>query len=138
MKVWIVEAGCYSDRHIIGVFTNEAEAKNIKRSLDASVSEWDTDEGLEGARKGLIWFEVEIDRKGEVLQVSRGDIQYYDPPVESVTSEFSYGFANRSPQGFVKNVMQINCYARDEAHAIKIASEHLTMTLARGDWDRKD
>jgi hypothetical protein len=134
MKVWIVEAGCYSDRRIIGVFTNEAEAKNIELSLDASVSEWDTDKGLEGARKGLPWYVVAIDRQGVVDDVLRGDIDYDDPPEEN-THRFQEEIINGK---WVNHMMVVHCYAKDEAHAIKIASELLTMTLARGDWDRID
>lgn len=132
MKVWVVETGCYSDRRITGIYTNEAEVENIRASFDCSISEWETDKGLEGARQGLTWFRVSIRRDGEVLDVELPSSDYNDPP-----SETSHYFCDWDSER-KKLAMNVDCWARDEQHAIKIASEYLTMTLARGDWDRID
>lgn len=42
MKVYVLEIGLYSDRHIIGVVETKEEAEKISQVLDADYSEWDT------------------------------------------------------------------------------------------------
>lgn len=47
MKVYVIEKGCYSDRHIIGVVETEEEAKKICKVYsddydDATYEEYDT------------------------------------------------------------------------------------------------
>ena len=50
MKVYVIEKGCYSDRHIIGIVESETEAKNVIEAIkcgsynDDSISyeEYDT------------------------------------------------------------------------------------------------
>lgn len=42
MKVYVIEKGLYSDRHIIAVVETEEEAEKISQVLDADYSEWDT------------------------------------------------------------------------------------------------
>ena len=49
MKVYVIEKGCYSDRHIIGVVETEEEAKKICKAVSghykidgASYTEYDT------------------------------------------------------------------------------------------------
>lgn len=33
MKVYVIEKGCYSDRHIIGIVESETEAKNVIKAI---------------------------------------------------------------------------------------------------------
>ena len=44
MKVYIIEKGAYSDRHVVGVTEAEEKAKKICEIIDADYSEWDTNQ----------------------------------------------------------------------------------------------
>lgn len=44
MKVYVMQRGQYSDRHIVGVVDDEEKAKTICSMLDAFYSEWDTNQ----------------------------------------------------------------------------------------------
>lgn len=44
MKIYVVEQGQYSDRHIIGVTDDKKKAEKVCGALDAWYSEWDTDQ----------------------------------------------------------------------------------------------
>ena len=44
MKVYVLEKGRYSDRHIIGVVDSKEKAEKISHMLDATSSEWDTEQ----------------------------------------------------------------------------------------------
>lgn len=41
MKVYVIQKGCYSDRHIVGVVETEKEAKNVCDAIKDC--EWDSD-----------------------------------------------------------------------------------------------
>ena len=42
MKVYVIEMGCYSDRHIVGVVETEEEAKRICNNI-SEIDDWDAD-----------------------------------------------------------------------------------------------
>ena len=44
MRVYVIEKGVYSDRHVIGVTDDRKTAKKLCDMLDASYSIWDTDQ----------------------------------------------------------------------------------------------
>lgn len=44
MKVYVLEKGQYSDRHIIGVVDSKEKAEKISHMLDATSTEWDTEQ----------------------------------------------------------------------------------------------
>lgn len=44
MKIYVMQKGQYSDRHVIGVTDNKDKAIKICDMIDANWSEWDTDQ----------------------------------------------------------------------------------------------
>lgn len=44
MKVYVLEKGQYSDRHVIGVVDSREKAEKISHMLDATSTEWDTEQ----------------------------------------------------------------------------------------------
>lgn len=42
MKVYVLEQGWYSDRHVIGVVETKEEAEKISKTLDCDYAEFDT------------------------------------------------------------------------------------------------
>ena len=77
---------------------------------------------------GLKRYEVELLRSGEIQmleakRMDRDEDELWESPETTWWIE---------PY---KRYIDVLCWAKDEEHAIKIAGEHLTMTLVRGDWD---
>ena len=133
-KVWIVFAGDYSDRHTVAVLDNEADVDVIRSAFAApDIEEWnigpDTAPDLSKIC-GLKRYEVELLRSGEIrmLEAKRMDCDEDELWESPETTWWIEPY---------KRYIDVLCWAKDEEHAIKIAGEHLTMTIARGDWDEQ-
>ena len=115
-QVFIVTAGDYSDYHICAVFeTKELAEAYIKAFSDRNyfgIEEYELNSTA--PQNGLKAYFVRMTRQGEV---------------ESVKAEDGdYGFYGRGEVAQVLktngvNKLFVHCFARDEAHAIKIAGE---------------
>jgi hypothetical protein len=129
-KVWIVFAGDYSDRHTVAVLDNEADVDVIRSAFaDTDVEEWET--GANGVfdlsrLKSVKRFFVMMDRRGDVLRCDKAAMNDRNWDELETTWYITSGVEAR---------LCVKCFARNEEHAIKIAGEHLTMALVRGDWD---
>ena len=119
MKVYVVTAGEYSDRRVVGVFSDKAKADDIlkheKESYRAfnKCEEFELDQLAELFQPGLFAYEVEF-KSGTmdvdvVRQVSFGE------HLDNIESDWSYFHA---------------VLARDEQHAIKIASDQQAQRIA--------
>ncbi len=115
MKVTVVSQGCYSDESIKGVFSSNEKARAYVSIYEArpdggdfNFYDFELDE-LKDEHPGLHPFSVRINSKGATA--TRLD---RDPMYESVTP-----YSWDSPL----DVQVTDCWARDEAHAIKIASD---------------
>ncbi len=116
-KVWLVRAGCYSDQWIVGAFSTEqkadeyAEAYNGQNRDDAYVDEYELD--TEFIPEGLKGWEVALSSGGDVLSIERRE-----KLVRSCVRITAAG-------------MFVECFARDEEHAKKIATEKRQEEAAR-------
>lgn len=137
--IWVVEEGEYSDYKVVGVFSTKENADLFVSQLDTtryskpSVSEWALDPNIDEIRAGLRPFAVWIERDGTVNDVLRES-------AESVTSCWD---KPRQPGPFARNyrpgVKQLRAYvwAKDEAHAVKIAGERRRRLIADGEWEEQ-
>ena len=115
MKVTVVSQGCYSDESIKGVFSSNEKARAYVSIYEArpdggdfNFYDFELDE-LKDEHPGLHPFSVRINSKGATAtRIDR------DPMYETVTP-----YSWDSPL----DVQVTDCWARDEAHAIKIASD---------------
>jgi hypothetical protein len=123
VKVFIVEQGEYSDRHVVAVFSTEEKANVFVASFAESrkraytqmdVGEWDLDSCSLPA-SDLTPYEVRLDKNGDVRSVE-------------VSSE-----AQRVAEGsFVEypSIFASHCFARDPDHAVKIALDRRAIHLS--------
>lgn len=120
--VYVVQAGSYSDRHIIGVCsTQELADRLVELYTDLGESPyyyvWTLDE-VPSCPPGLLPWRVIMDRRGGA-DVQRKSIDRFD---------------NRSDYYGADNKMYFQMFAEDENHAIKIANERRIMLIAANVW----
>ncbi len=117
-KVWLVRCGCYSDQWIAGAFSTEQKADEFAEAYngqnggdDAGVEEYELD--VEFIPDGLKGWEVALSLGGDVLAVDRRE-----KLSRSCTRTTAHG-------------MFVECFAKDEEHAKKIATEKRQEEAAR-------
>jgi hypothetical protein len=147
-KVWIVERGQYSDRHLVGVFTDEALAKTCALGCDGDAEEWPLNPHAEQYRQGLSAWHVQMTDNGTMLYVDRTN----PPPAgqEMCRDHFSermYVVRNgvvsleKIPGDNWTNVSVVlyaSVWAKDKEHAIKIVNERRAMHIVNGTWGEWD
>ncbi len=130
-KIYIVTKGEYSDYRICGVFDNKELAEKFAEKLSnklekARIEEWELNPAEYELKNDLsIWY-VTLDYKGNCVKVEKKeDWEYYYEntlPPSCIT---------KSASGYY---YYIYCFARDEKHAIKIASEKLFRFKVEENW----
>jgi len=117
--VYLVSDGSYSDYRVAGVYSTKEKADYAKR-LFATVNEIEEYEldGLPEHPPGMLYFSVVMDEAGNVTQ--------------SYTSAPNYYKHKWAPFGSGKFILYQ--WAKDSAHAIKIANEKRIQLIASGLW----
>lgn len=118
MKIYVLSTGEYSDCRVMGVFSTREKAEVYGRQFNSEdIGEFELDvltPHPEGYQSWELWINVET---GEILKPHVND----DQPNERYAFMLTYN-----------NIEAIiHCWARDEAHAIKIAGERRAEYLAR-------
>ena len=69
--IWAIEQGCYSDYHVVGVFTAKENADYICSKINtsenynkATVSAWPLDPAIKELRRGLSLYMVQMQKDG--------------------------------------------------------------------------
>ena len=125
MKVYVLEAGAYSGRHVVAVFSTKEKAEEVSRKIDGdmyqdepTVTEYEVDELAEEVRQGMESFYVRMNKSGtanvEKVSLRKPWISYYH----------GYG----CQEDFIAAVV----WAKDEAHAVKIVNERRVQAIAEG------
>lgn len=136
MKVFVVEFGEYSDRNVYGVYSTEDRAK-VAASSDGDITEYKVDEAFDLYDKGLRPFFVEIGYDGTIIKVTKCEYRSERATQTNMASTDRFGSSYIPGQKFKWNVLNVATWARDEQHAVKIASEHHAEFVAAG-WNGKD
>lgn len=115
MKVYVITQGCYSDYHIVGVALDKEKAERIKSFFDrdyysAEIEEYDTEKWDLSDERNL--YSIRIYR--DEISVIDNDA-YYDP---NVVRAYPWG------------VYEVSVMAKDEEHAMKIASDMIAQYKA--------
>jgi len=128
-SIWAIEDGCYSDYHIVGVFSSEEKAQKIKNIVGGEVVEWNLDPGINEINKGLSMFSILMDYSGDIERLTKEKICTYNLSDNGLniwerTKAHAYQGkkVNDAVGGFV--------WAKDQKHAIKIANEFRTQSIA--------
>ena len=101
MKVYVIEKGCYSDRHIVGVVETESEAKELCSNIfndEVSYSEYDTKQFQD---KRLRFIVGEDWNDGWECRYDDYDL-YFAYPENSIVYDGCYVVYAESPQQAIK------------------------------------
>ena len=137
-SVWVVETGEYSDYRVVGVFSSKENAQQIADTLHASydeatVSEWPLDPAVLELRQGFTRFLVDMRVDGTIERCDRSE-----PNAYNIAGSVSMWRRTQAPayrgNPDKPDVLQVETWARDEQHAIKITNEHRIRFIASGEW----
>ena len=132
-KVFVVTSGTYSDYSIDSIFTNRELAQSFidvfKDDWNTmEIEEWDLDPNKTHVKQNRKPYFLRINKNGDISDLSLANSTYYfkeDIPKAKIsyTRDFEW--------------MNINCFADDENHAVKIAGEKMAQILATNSWGVK-
>lgn len=131
-SIWVIEDGCYSDYHVVGVFTSLAAAEDIQKITGGSINEWPLDPAVEEVRAGMRLHSVLMLRNGDVEHAEECEPSAYDIGGSHRIWERSKAPAYRG-RG-IPDALHSHVWATDKAHAIKIVNEHRAELIANGEW----
>jgi hypothetical protein len=131
MLVYLVTDGDYSDYHVLGVFSTMDRAARYKELYNAEndIAVFALDPAHPPViAEGMLPWSVVICKDGTVSQLDRRSVRYAPTrarwmPVRLWTMD-EYGLI-------------VFCWARDAAHAVKIAGDIRTQVLAHQSWPTK-
>lgn len=120
-RVWVVTDGCYSDFHVVGVYSTKRKADRRVELLgpDGMATAYTLDQRVDTPPRMKAW-RVTITYKGEIYAAYPVDAEGFEPQGLSV------GYKNRNAA--------VSMWARDKKHAIKIAAELRAQAIATGKW----
>ena len=129
--VYVVTSGEYSDYGIDAIFSTRELAQSFIDAFKADkwhemdIEEWDLDPNSTHLKQNRKPYFLRINKRGDV-----SDLEVADS---------SYGFKKDLPEAeisYTANLewMNINCFADDENHAVKIAGEKRSQILAANLW----
>ena len=137
MKIWIIQKGEYSDRHVVALATSQELADKAVEIYSggydkASAFEMETDD-FPSFPPGMRPYNLVMRKDGTALWVECNDFEvaaksglYYE--------EFAQGYTVRDFREGVR--FEFFVWATDEEHAVKVANERRTQLIATGEWDR--
>lgn len=123
--IYLVTTGDYSDYHVLGAYSTKTKAERAQDLYQAyDIEEYELDD-MPDAPPGLVYWRVEMDRDGNTQHIMR-----QSAPGEPPVMDWRPGFGKIGAQPYVA----FSVWAKDEAHAIKIANERRTRLIADGEW----
>ena len=140
--MWVVEQGSYSDYRVVGVFSAQEFAKEIADAINgpegeekyeaATVAEWVLDPAVRELRAGCRQFLVQMLSDGTVDRLAPQELSGYE-----IAGKADIWRRSTAPAYIgrgIPDVLLATVWAKDEAHAVKIANEHRTRMIASGEW----
>lgn len=130
-KVFVVTSGEYSDYGIDAIFSTKELAQTFIKSFkadgwhDMDIEEWNLDPNKTHLKQNRKPYFLRINKNGDVI----------DLRVVSSSYEFHEDIPD-AKISYTRNFewMNINCFADDDNHAIKIAGEKRAQILAANLW----
>ena len=131
MKVYLVSDGEYSDYTILGIYSTQEKAEEACVQYDAKyIEEWDVDV-LPPHPPGELRWTVYMKDGGNVTKVQRSSASEKFKKLDS----FRFSSEGLWPK---TDGRCLTLWARDEDHAIKIASEKRREMIVSGEWYAND
>ena len=136
--IWIVDKGEYSDYRVIGVFSTKENAVLVADRFGADVAEWPINPWVDHINQGREPYIVWMERDGTTTRVERWPMRYTNRDEEGLMLEKAPRWGGsawgRPAKGYcLRGIV----YAKDEAHAVKIANETRSRYIAEGKWDEQ-
>lgn len=129
-KVYVVTSGQYSDYGIDAIFTTKELAEKfidsfLKMYNEMEIEEWDLNPNEQHLKQNRKPYFLRINKNGNISDVEQRDS--------------SFGFKQNIPVANTsythdKLWLNVECFADDEAHAVKIAGEQRARLLASDLW----
>lgn len=138
--VWAIEQGCYSDYHVVGVFTSRKNAKAVVDALKAAecygdeptIARWPLDPAVKDLRAGMSPWRVLMLRDGTVESAKQRDVSSFN--IAGSVAIWRRSTAPAYKGTGIPDCLDATVWAKDRNHAIKIANEHRTHMIADGQW----
>lgn len=126
-KVYIVQCGDYSDRHVAAVFSTKDLADEAARTMFGDVDEFDVDPEFVRRNEGVVIFDVySMANSVEVDRVSACP--------HSLFTDYAEHASLQEVSKWASGVLATKCFAMDEAHATKIAADRFRQHVAERGW----
>jgi len=136
-KVFALEAGEYSDYHVIGIYTTKANAEFVRAVVGGDIVERILDPGLKEINSGLSRWRVLMLRDGTTESVTRNDTIYSRDIGEG--NRINIWRRTQAPAYKGKGIpdcLKCEVWARTDKAAVKIVNEKRAQMIAEGKWDR--
>jgi len=122
--VWVIDGGDYSDYRIEGIYSTKHNAdlafKNEYENSEMSVGKWQLDVNVDKIKRHLKPFQVEISIEDSAIsKIFHSHPRYVDDTTRTSTN-------SRTKKEF----LEMHMWAKDEKHALKIASERRAQWIA--------
>ena len=136
MKIYAVSQGEYSGYEIFGLYSTKELAEEAKKlfASDNGIEEYELD-ALPAHRKGLYFWEVAMNRQGDIVPDRRSEAGV----VRTSVTEYREGNdaypVDSSFRSKKTDAMRFRVWAKDEGHAIKVANERRAQMIASGDFE---
>jgi len=134
--VWVIEDGYYSDYHVIGVFSNEKNAKLVQKLVGGDINKWPLNPCITKINNGLTKWQCLMLRNGDTESVEPVKLDQYNLVDKAYIWTRSTVPANRGKN--IHDVLSNTVWAKDVKHAIKITNEIRTQMIAEGQWEVTD
>lgn len=129
-KVYIVTSGKYSDYGICGIFTTKKLAHSFINSFNEhtdfnDIEEYELDPYKIHLESGNKPYSLCMDIEGNTCHIEQSDLshEFNGPMIEIYFSRD-------------RKWMYVNCFAKNETHAIKIANEKRAQYIASNTWGK--
>lgn len=134
-RVYVVTDGCYSDYRIVGIFDNEEAAELLSRRFGYNdVEAYELNPAMQECMSGLNVYQVIMARDGSVHSIKQSR-DWISSMTRTLLGYRDGGWhPARNFWGPSYGMLLVECWAKDAAHAIKIANEQRLMMLAGGEW----
>jgi hypothetical protein len=132
--IYVVTSGQCSDYHIVGVYDDCALADKAAGMACGEVEEHEINPGADELNQGLALWHVMIELVTGSVQTAwrQPSFDRFSTPGGSVQmSTLSFATAIGPLHGTTLDVLDMDVWARDEDHAVKIASERRREYLAQ-------
>ena len=132
--IYVVTEGDYSNYHICAVFDDKELAELYLSHFGGEIEEWELNPLQKQLRQGRVVWHVQMNQEGGTsyfgVHATERDVPETDKMVPVRMSSLpDYRYAWH---------LEIECYAENKQHAIKIANERRTQIIALSLWPSTD